>query len=53
MLVEATLFGGSDITYSGIFLTKDKAGQIVLTPVLTKDDENHKGMMTNVKATIK
>lgn len=53
VLVEATLFGESDIVYSGTFTTKDKAGVVILTPTLTKEDENHKDMVTNVKAVIR
>ena len=53
VFVEATLFGESDITYSGAFTAMDNAGEIVLTPTLTKDDEAHKDMVTNVKALLK
>lgn len=53
VLVEATLFGESDIIYSGTFSTRDKAHDIVLTPTLTKEDENHKDMVTNVKAVLR
>ena len=53
VFVEATLFGESDIVYSGTFTTKDKAGVVILTPTLTKEDENHKDMVTNVKAVIR
>ena len=51
--VEATLFFDSDIIYSGTFSTKDKAGDINLTSTLTKEDEKHKDMVTNVKAVLK
>ena len=53
VVVEATLFFDSDIIYSGVFSTKDKAGDIKLTPTLTKEDEKHKDMVTNVKALLK
>ena len=53
VFVEATLFGESDITYSGAFTAMDNAGEIVLTSTLTKDDEAHKDMVTNVKALLK
>jgi hypothetical protein len=51
--VEATLYFDSDIIYSGTFSTKDKAGDINLTSTLTKEDEKHKDMVTNVKAVLK
>ena len=50
VVVEATLFFDSDIIYSGTFSTKNKAGDIKLTSTLTKEDEQHKEMVTNVKA---
>jgi hypothetical protein len=53
VVVEATLFFDSDIIYSGTFSTKDKAGDIKLTSTLTKEDEQHKNMVTNVKASLK
>ena len=53
VVVEATLFFDSDIIYSGTFSTKDKAGDIKLTSTLTKEDEQHKNMVTNVKAILK
>jgi len=53
VVVEATLFNDSDIIYSGTFSTKDKAGDITLTSQLTKPDERHKDMVTNVKAVLK
>ena len=53
VFVEATLFGESDIIYSGTFTTKDKAGDVPLTSELAKPDENHKNMVTNVKAVLK
>ena len=52
VVVEATLFFDSDIIYSGTFSTKDKAGDIKLTSTLTKEDEQHKNMVTNVKAVL-
>ena len=53
VVVEATLFFDSDIIYSGTFSTKDKEGDIKLTSTLTKGDEQHKNMVTNVKAILK
>ena len=53
VFVEATLFGESEIIYSGVFSTKDKAGKIVLTPKFTKEDEKNKDMVTNVKAVLR
>ncbi len=53
VMVEATLYQASDIIYSGTFSTKDKAGDVVLSSSLTSPDENHKNMITNVKATLK
>jgi len=53
VVVEATLFFDSDIIYSGTFSTKDEAGNIRLTSTLTKEDEQHKDMITNVKAVLK
>ena len=53
VLVEATLYQASDIVYSGTFSTLDKAGEIRLTSTLTEPDENHKDMVTNVKAILK
>jgi hypothetical protein len=51
--IEATLFFDSDIIYTGTFTTKDKSGEIALTSELTKADEQHKDMVTNVKAVLK
>ena len=53
VVVEATLFFESDIIYSGTFSTKDKAGDITLISTLTKEDEQHKDMVTNVRAVLK
>lgn len=53
VLVEATLYQASDIIYSGNFSTKDKAGNIALTSTLTEPDEQHKDMVTAVKAELK
>ena len=53
VVVEATLYFESDIIYSGTFSTKDKAGDITLVSTLTKEDEQHKDMVTNVKAVLK
>ena len=51
--VEATLIFDSDIVYTGTFSTKDKPGNITLTSELTKPDEQHKDMVTDVKALLK
>ena len=51
--VEATLIFDSDIVYTGTFSTKDKLGNIMLTSELTKPDEQHKDMVTDVKAVLK
>ena len=51
--VEATLIFDSDIVYTGTFSTKDKPGNIALTSELTKPDEQHKDMVTDVKAVLK
>ena len=53
VMVEATLFNASTITYSGTFSTQDKAGNITLTSQLTEPDEKHKDMVTEVKARLK
>ena len=51
--VEATLIFDSDIVYTGTFSTKNKPGNITLTSELTKPDEQHKNMVTDVKAVLK
>ena len=51
--VEATLHDASIIIYTGTFSTQDKAGAVALTSRLTEPDENHKNMVTNVKASIR
>ena len=51
--VEATLYFESDIIYTGTSSSKDKPGNIVLTSELTKPDEQHKNMVTDVKAVLK
>ena len=53
IFVEATLYNDSDIIYSGTFSTKGKAGNVALTSTITKSDEQHKNMLTNVKAVLK
>lgn len=53
VVVEATLYQASTITYAGTFSTKDKAGEVALTSKLTEPDESHKDMVTNVKAALK
>lgn len=51
--VEATLFNASTIIYTGSFSTTDKAGTVELTSQLTQPDENHKDMVTAVRAELK
>ncbi len=51
--IEATLIFDSDIVYTGTFSTKDKPSNITLTSELTKPDEQHKDMVTDVKAVLK
>ena len=51
--VEATLYFESDIIYTGSFSTQGKPGAVTLTSELTKPDEQHKNMVTNVKAVLK
>lgn len=51
--VETTLIFDSAIVYTGTFSTKDKPGNITLTSELTKPDEQHKNMVTDVKAVLK
>ena len=51
--LEATLYFNSILLYSGTFSTKDKAGEIKLTSLLTEEDEAHKNMVTEVKAALK
>ena len=53
VVVEATLFNASTITYKGLFSTKDKCGYINLTSELTQPDEKHKDMVTDVRAQLK
>ena len=53
VMVEATLYQASDIIYSGTFSTKDKTGNITLASSLTEPDEQHKDMITDVKAVLK
>ena len=53
VVFQATLFFDRRIIYSGTFSTKDKEGDIKLTSTLTKEDEKHKDMVTNVKASLK
>ena len=50
---EATLYFNSILLYRGSFSTKDKAGDIKLTSTLTEEDEQHKNMITEVKAVLK
>ena len=51
--LEATLFFESILYYSGTFSTKDKPGAIQLSSTLTKEDEQHKNMVTEVAAALK
>jgi len=51
--VEATLYNNSTILYTGSFSTSDKTGDISLSSSLTEVDEQHKNMVTNVKAALK
>ena len=51
--VEATLYDSSIILYSGSFKTNGKAGEIVLSSSLTKEDESHAGMISDVKAVLR
>lgn len=51
--VEATLYFESDIIYTGTFSTQSKAGAIKLTSELAKPDEQHKNMITDVRAVLK
>lgn len=53
VFVEATLLFDSDILYTGTFSTKSKAGNVALTSKITEPNEEHKNMVTNVKAVIK
>jgi len=53
VFIEATLYQSSDIIYSGTFSTRDKAGDVKLSSTLTKPDENHKDMLSNVKVVLK
>ncbi len=53
VFIEATLYQASDIIYTGTFSTRDKAGEVRLSSTLTKPDENHQNMVSNVKAVLK
>lgn len=53
ILLEATLYNNSIVLYSGTFSTKDKAGDVKLTSSVTELDEQHKNMVTEVKAQLK
>ena len=53
IFLEATLYFNSIVLYSGSFSTSDKAGAISLTSKLTEEDEQHKNMITEVKAQLK
>ena len=53
VMVEATLYQASIVVYSGSFSTKTKSGDVSLTSNLLTPDDDHKNMITNVKAVIK
>ena len=54
VFVEATLFDASAVLFKGSFSTKDKTGNAVtFTSSYTVPDDDHKGMVTNVKAVLK
>ena len=53
IFLEATLYFNSIVLYSGSFSTSDKAGAISLTSKLTEEEEQHKNMITEVKAQLK
>lgn len=53
IFLEATLYNNSIVIYSGSFSTRDKAGAITLTSKLTEEDQQHKDMITQVKAELK
>lgn len=50
VFVEATLINDCIAIYEGEFSPQGKAGDIILKSSLTKSDESHKNMITNVKA---
>ncbi|MCQ2145051.1 MAG: DUF2271 domain-containing protein [Bacteroidales bacterium] len=51
--LEATLYGNSDILYTGEFTVGAQPGEIALSSTLTEPDESHAGMITDVKAELK
>lgn len=51
--LEATLYNNSILLYSGTFSTNDNAKTVELTSTLTVEDEQHKDMITQVKAELK
>ncbi len=51
--LEATLYNNSILLYSGAFSTNDNAKTVELTSTLTVEDEQHKDMITQVKAELK
>ncbi len=53
VVVEATLYMKSNIVYTGTFKTNDNTGAITLTSKISKPDESHKDMLTNVEAVLK
>ncbi|MBR3513646.1 MAG: DUF2271 domain-containing protein [Bacteroidaceae bacterium] len=53
VLVEATLFNQSIVLYTATFTTKTKAGQLIVESSLTQPEENHKDMITDVRALLK
>ena len=50
---EATLYFNSILLYTGSFSTMDIAGDIKRTSTLPEEDEQHKNMITEVKAQLK
>jgi len=51
--LEATLYNNSILLYSGTFSTNDNTKTVELTSTLTVEDEQHKDMITQVKAELK
>ena len=54
VFVEATLFDASAVLYKGFFSTKDNVGNAVsFASQYTVPEDDHKGMVTEVKAVLK
>lgn len=51
--VEATVFEDAIVLYTGTFSVGDSIGEIRLTRSQTKEDADHKDMITNVQASLK